>query len=277
MAREEYSVVVEMDDDTPILREELEFQDFSSGSGVNGKITQGKQTSASSGFNDASFFEPHTSRTEQPRSQHPFWAVEYYAHYFDVNTDQVLTRAVKSLFPKEEFSEVVGPNVNTDLYGPFWISTTVIFLLFVTSSIAGSIAAIINGNDDHSYDFKILSFGVAAIYTYTFGVPLFVWVALKYFGCKPSLLDTVGLYGYGLTVWIPISIICIIPVEILRWTLVITGFAISGFFISRNLYSVLSTAEAKTSRLILILVLAAHAAFSMLLKFEFFSYSTKLH
>ncbi|CAG8466293.1 16073_t:CDS:2 [Acaulospora colombiana] len=207
MAREEYSVVVEMDDDNPILREELEFQDFSSGSGVGGKITQDKQqTSSHTGFNEASFFEPHETRTEQQSGQYPFWAIEYYAHYFDVNTDQVLVRAFKSLYPKEEFTEVVGHNVNTDLYGPFWISTTVIFLLFVTSSIAGSIAAIINGNDNYSYDFKILSFGVAAIYTYTFGIPLFVWVALKYFGCKPSLLNVVGLYGYGLTVWIPVSV-----------------------------------------------------------------------
>src|SRR5437868_709384 len=89
--------------------------------------------------------------------------------------------------------------------GPFWISTTIIFLLFVTSTIAGSIQAIMNQKKP-DYDFRILSFGVVAIYSYTFGVSLFVWGALKYFGCRPSLLDTVGLYGYGLTIWIPISV-----------------------------------------------------------------------
>ncbi|KAF0368596.1 Yip1-domain-containing protein [Gigaspora margarita] len=273
MAREEYSVVVEMDDDTPVIREELEFQNFSSGSGVGGKITQDKQPSSNnSGFNDTSFFETRTPQNA-PQGGHPLWSIEYYAQYFDVDTEHVLTRAAKSLLPKDNFVDVVGSN--PDLYGPFWISTTLIFLLFVTSSIAGSIEAIINDRKKPNYDFTILYFGVIAIYTYTFGVSLFVWGALKYFGCRPSLLDTVGLYGYGLTIWVPISIICVVPHDLLRWVLVLAGFAISAFFITKNLYPVISRAEAKTSRLFLIFVLAAHAAFALLLKFEFFSYETK--
>ncbi|CAG8620433.1 31716_t:CDS:2, partial [Racocetra persica] len=195
MAREEYSVVVEMDDETHVTREELEFQR---------KITQDKQQSTNnSGFNDTSFFDTSTSQTA-PQGGHPFWSLEYYAQYFDVDTEQVLTRATKSLFPKDNFVDVVGPN--PDLYGPFWISTTLIFLLFVTSSIAGSIEAITQTDRGKAnYDFGILYFGTVAIYSYTFGVSLFVWGALKYLGCRPSLLDTVGLYGYGLTIWLPIS------------------------------------------------------------------------
>lgn len=110
--------------------------------------------------------------------------------------------------------------------GPFWISTTVIFLFFVTSSIAGHIVNIINHKDGSSssknnYDFTILSFGVAAIYSYSFGIPLLVWIALKYYGCKPSLLEIVGLYGYGLTVWIPISVSFIIIIIIIMITIII--------------------------------------------------------
>ncbi|CAG8793489.1 21842_t:CDS:2 [Gigaspora margarita] len=240
MAREEYSVVVEMDDDTPVIREELEFQR---------KITQDKQPSSNnSGFNDTSFFETRTPQNA-PQGGHPLWSIEYYAQYFDVDTEHVLTRAAKSLLPKDNFVDVVGSN--PDLY------------------------AIINDRKKPNYDFTILYFGVIAIYTYTFGVSLFVWGALKYFGCRPSLLDTVGLYGYGLTIWVPISIICVVPHDLLRWVLVLAGFAISAFFITKNLYPVISRAEAKTSRLFLIFVLAAHAAFALLLKFEFFSYETK--
>ncbi|CAG8471052.1 27_t:CDS:2 [Diversispora eburnea] len=200
MTRDEYSVVVEMDDDTPVLREELEFQDFSSGSGVGGKIAQDKQQTSN--------------------------------------------------------------------------NNSVIFLLFVTSSIAETIASLIDKKGEQQFDFAILSFAVGAIYSYAFGIPLLVWITLKYFGCKPSLMGILGLYGYGLTVWIPISVICIVPNEIIRWTLVIAGFAISGFFKTKNLYPVISAAEAKTSRLILIFILGAHAAFALLLKFEFFSYTT---
>ncbi|CAG8435784.1 13040_t:CDS:2 [Funneliformis mosseae] len=271
MSRDEYSVVVEVDDESPVRREELEFQDFSSTSGVGGNISQDKQANSSGdGFNNATFFDPHQSiRNESQGGSYPFWSIEYYAQYFDVDTDQVLERASKSLFPKDNFDDVVGPN--PDLYGPFWISTTVIFLLFVTATIAKSIAAIISKKNPN-YDITILSFGFAAIYTYTFVIPFIVWGSLKYLGCRPSLLYTTGLYGYGLTVWLPISIISVIPSDTVRWGLVIFGFAISGFFIARNLYPVISRADSKTSRLFLIIVIAAHASFSLLLKFKFFSY-----
>lgn len=71
------------------------------------------------------------------------------------------------------------------------------------------------------------------------------------------------------------QIVNIVPSDTLRWVLVIIGFAISGFFITRNLYPIISRADSKTSRLLLIFVLAAHAAFALLLKFEFFSYTWK--
>ena len=80
-----------------------------------------------------------------------------------------------------------------------------IFLLFVTSSIAGSIAAHINGHV-YTYDFKILTFGAIAVYVYALVVPLFVWIVLKYLGCRPGFLDTVALYGYAMTVWIPVAV-----------------------------------------------------------------------
>jgi len=274
MSKDEYSVVVEMDDDTPPpVREELEFQDFSSGSDVGGKIVQdnNKQTTTDrTGFNDTGFYDPHrTIRTESQGGSYPLWSIEYYAQYFDVDTAQVIERAYKSLYPKDDFVNVVGSN--PDLYGPFWITTTVIFLLFVTSSIAGSIAAFMS-NESYTYDFKILSFGVAALYTYTFGISLLLWITLKYFGCKPSFLDIVDLYGYGLTIWIPISIVCVVPHETLRWSMVAIGFVISGFFMLKNLYPVILRADAKTTRLLLIFVLVIHAGFALLLKFKFFSY-----
>ncbi|CAG8766049.1 17348_t:CDS:2, partial [Dentiscutata heterogama] len=88
--------------------------DFSSGSGVGGKITQDKQPSSNnSGFNDTSFFETRTPQNA-PQGGHPLRSIEYYAQYFDVDTEQVLTRAAKSVLPKDNFVDVIGSN--PDLY-----------------------------------------------------------------------------------------------------------------------------------------------------------------
>lgn len=92
-----------------------------------------------------------------------------------------------------------------DLYGPFWIATSVVFSVFVCSSLAGSLAAYIAGKQ-HVYDFTLLSFAVVVVYMYAFLCPALVWASTKYFGCQPSLLEIINYYGYGLTIWIPVSV-----------------------------------------------------------------------
>jgi hypothetical protein len=49
------------------------------------------------------------------------------------------------------------------------------------------------------------------------------------------------------------------------------GFAASAFFLLRNLYPVLSSTEAKTSKILLIVVLALHAGFAIAIKVLFFA------
>lgn len=116
----------------------------------------------------------------------------------------MIERCLKTLYPLGDFASETLHH-QPDLYGPFWIATTVIFCLFVCSSIAGSLAAYIAGVP-HVNDFRVLSYAVFVVYTYGFGCPVLVWAATKYFGCQPSLLEIVDYYGYGLTVWIFVSV-----------------------------------------------------------------------
>ena len=52
-----------------------------------------------------------------------------------------------------------------DLYGPFWTLTTVVFALFVFSSLASSIAAYLSDpNAEYNYNFQLLSIAVSLVY-----------------------------------------------------------------------------------------------------------------
>lgn len=75
----------------------------------------------------------------------------------------------------------------------------------MTSSVAGSIAAYLSSLP-YEYDFTVLTFVVFLIYIYGLGLPLIMWGAMKYFGCQPTIMEMISLYGYGLTVWIPVSV-----------------------------------------------------------------------
>ncbi|KAF9161004.1 hypothetical protein BGX21_004099 [Mortierella sp. AD011] len=221
------------------------------------------------GFGASSIFQPATQPREQNQN-HPIWSLAYYAKFFDVDTSQVMERCFASVIPKDNFLDVMGGS--PDLYGPFWIATTVIFVLFVTSSIVDSINAYIN-KTTYSYDIFHLSFAFGAIYSYAFLVPLMVWGATKYFGCQPDLLEMLALYGYALTIWIPVSVLSVIPIELARWILLGIGAGFSGIFLIRNMYPVLSRAEAQIAKIILILVILFHAVLALILKYKFFAYN----
>ena len=60
-----------------------------------------------------------------PSGSGAFWTITYYQPLFDVDTVQVLNRIKSALLPRPRgaFFELVA--ANPDLYGPFWIATTV--------------------------------------------------------------------------------------------------------------------------------------------------------
>ncbi|KAF9582003.1 hypothetical protein BGW38_000785 [Lunasporangiospora selenospora] len=271
---------VELDD---LDATDLQFQSFSSSDHAT-QPTGNLSSSASTPQPRQVGFEPQRAN-QDANIKHPIWSLAFYAKFFDVDTTQVqcaliypgprlghtlvLERCFASVIPKDNFLDVMGGN--PDLYGPFWISTTVIFVLFVTSSIVDSIYAYMNGAA-YSYDFFAMTFAFGAIYTYVFLVPLIVWGATKYYGCQPDLLEMLALYGYAMTIWIPVSVLSVIPIDLARWILLGIGAGMSGVFLVRNMYPVLSRAEAKTSKIILMLVIALHAALALCLKYRFFAY-----
>ncbi|CAM0137229.1 hypothetical protein VKS41_008809 [Umbelopsis sp. WA50703] len=271
----QYNVIVEMDDEPTIQADSidndvLQFQDFSSSSAGNnsGRLNSSKQPFAAAAAGGGNFFDPHQQIQDQAMGRRPMWSLDYYSQFFDVDTSQVLERCFRSLYPVGLFEEVL--NDNPDLYGPFWVTTTVIFTTFVTSSLAASIVAYMSGTE-YVYQFGTLSFAVFVIYSYTFGSAFLCWAATKYYGCQPSLLNIINLYGYSMTAWIPVSILCVMPYDIVRWVLVAAVFVLTGVFLIKNLYAIISRADAKTSRLLLIGILAGHAIFAVTLKLAFYS------
>jgi len=114
--------------------------------------------------------------------------------------------------------------------GPFWVPTTLVFSLFLTSSLYTSIAAYLD-DAEYSYDFTRLGAATSVVcvplplsflapsldltlslharsYTYYLGVPLLVWAAIKYWAgaSDRSPVEIVSLYGYSSTVWILVAV-----------------------------------------------------------------------
>jgi protein YIPF1/2 len=82
------------------------------------------------------------------------------------------------------------------------------------------------------------------------------------------------LYGYANLIWIPVALISWSPITILNYVFVGLGFGISALFLFRNLYPVLSATDIRTSKILLIVVVALHAGLALAIKILFFAHGS---
>ncbi|KAF2424938.1 Yip1-domain-containing protein [Tothia fuscella] len=264
MANRGYDVVVDVDAEGDLghtdLQEDLEFHSSNFEDPQNRNKIQ--PDTASSFLNNGSSTRGHTS------TKRLLWTIQFYAQFFDVDTAEVVKRCWAALYPRANFLDVLEGN--PDLYGPFWIATTVVFILFMTGTISWKLAS--SGVEHYSYDFSLLSGAAGLIYGYTLIIPILLWATLKWFGSESAnLLECWALYGYANLIWIPVALISWSPISILNYIFVGIGFGVSALFLFRNLYPVLSATDVRTSKILLIVVVALHAALAIAIKFLFFS------
>jgi hypothetical protein len=189
-----------------------------------------------------------SSRSQAEPDAHsvPFspFNLTYYQSYFDVDTNTVLKRVGFSLLPRPNFiAETCNGSVdlygmsgaglierNSDPPGPFW---TLILVLYTTSTLTASISQYLSDPDQHlATNLPLLSTATSIIYIYGLVVPALLWAATKWLGVADwSIAEALGTYGYAMSIYIPISLLCLIPVGILRWVLVGAGATSSGYFL----------------------------------------------
>ncbi|KAI1107041.1 Yip1-domain-containing protein [Jackrogersella minutella] len=268
MANAGYDAVVDVDDEGDLghtdLQEDLEFHN----SNFNESSTRKGAPASSAVGSGLPLPATAGSGGGGGSSKRYLWTIAYYAQYFDVDTSSVLARCWAALYPRANFLDVLEGN--PDLYGPFWIATTVVLILFLGGTISQYLAS--EGKGPFAYDFRLLSGAAGLIYGYTLVLPVVLFGALRYFGSESAnLLECWALYGYSNLIWIPVALISWSPVTILNWVFVGVGFGLSVAFLLRNLYPVLSATDRQTSKILLILVVALHAGLAIAIKVLFFA------
>ncbi|KAI9799556.1 MAG: hypothetical protein M1825_004482 [Sarcosagium campestre] len=257
-----YDVVVDVDEEGDLghtdLHEDLEFHSSNFDDGRPGHKIAPDESS--------SYVPP--SATPSASGKRYLWTLSFYAQFFDVDTAAVLQRCRATLYPRAPFLDVLEGN--PDLYGPFWIATTVVMILFLTGTISRWLA--LHGKEHFEYDFRLLSGAAGLIYGYTGVIPIALWAALRWFGSESAnLLECWALYGYANLIWIPVALISWSNISILNWVFIAIGFGFSVLFLFRNLYPVLSATDARTSRVLLIAVVVLHAGLAVAINFLFFA------
>lgn len=223
---------------------------------------------------EAALQEPSRRGADAPgEGKTAFYQLAHYRGYFDVDTTDVLQRMLASIiFRRDFFAQVEAA---PDLYGPFWLSTAAIFLM---AMVANAVSWEVNraSAGAWSYDVEKVVYAAALFYGYVFvgGAALWAWLFLLN-SAQVSLTALWCIYGYSMTIWIPVSIVSIVPNDLFHWLLAMGASLYSGVFLVVNLKQAIAESLAtKTKQFFTIIaVFAAHLATGVLLRVFVFTYA----
>ncbi|XP_037132958.1 protein YIPF1 [Syngnathus acus] len=207
-----------------------------------------------------------------------FWSFEYYQQFFNVDTRHVTERIVGSVlpWPGKNFIHVYLRR-NPDLYGPFWICTTLVFAIAISGNLSTFLVNLGKPSYRYTPEFGKVSIAATAIFSYAWLVPLAVWGFLLWRNNKImnlvsySFIEIVCVYGYSLSIYIPAVVLWIIPVEWLRWLTIMVALCLSGSVLVITFWPAVRDDKPKVIVAVMSAVLMLNALLAVGCKMYFFS------
>ena len=190
--------------------------------------------------------------------------------YFQIKSKDFVARIIQSIIPfNSKFYDLISSN--PDFYGPFWIYTC--FVILVSS--CGALTRTIQGKRDSNFYQEFIPTASILIYFIGFGVPILIALLSKIFGGKINIAPVICVYGYSYTIFLPITIICSIPSQLLQW--IFLGYAIlssSSLIIMSISKSISEITKGKKIAIVIIIIIFQLIIFGVL-KFYFFKHLNK--
>ncbi|KAJ8251530.1 hypothetical protein GJAV_G00222330 [Gymnothorax javanicus] len=206
-----------------------------------------------------------------------FWTFEYYQSFFDVDTMQVLDRIKGSVMPLPG-RNFIKHNIrnNPDLYGPFWICATLVFSVAISGNLSTFLSQLGNPAYHYTPQFHRVTIAAVVVFVYAWLVPLCLWGFLLWRkGTERqtgsySFLETVCVYGYSLFIYIPTSVLWIIPFPWLQWILILVAMVISGSLLVMTFWPAVRDDTKLTAFATVITIVLLHALLAIGCKMYFF-------
>jgi len=192
-----------------------------------------------------------------------------------------------------------------DLYGPIWITLTLVFFVAVTSNMSlyihhhkknvvdeGGIAA----EEEWDYDINQLLHATWILYSFSIGLPTLFYFVLRLVGVgvvgsgsvsgsgqnSLGLVELICLYGYSLVPYLPVTWLCVVSYGWMKWLFLAVATVVSGMLVLRNVVRPILESSGggmgmgmqggKSGGLIMCLV-ACHFVFFLVMKLAFYHHS----
>lgn len=270
---------------------DLPFQDFSpssggsGGSGGSGSIggmpnsfeneNYGYNANLEGSYGVSDFDKPlgqesmqQSDAGEEEEAVVTFWNIEFYRQWFEVDSLDIAKRIFYTLFIYPNFFDTLGDN--PDLYGPFWIPTTLVFIVAAVGNFATYLSYLLSDRaDEFTYDFEKVTIGAMMIYTYLALLPLCIWAVLRYIEISVSLIHNFAIFGYSLFPYILAAIVMVIPNAIARWCVLAVAFLFVCAFFTRS-YATKCRSQPAAAAGILVAIFICNLLMVLVFGFYFF-------
>eukprot|EP00357_Protocruzia_adherens_P008217 CAMPEP_0114974708 /NCGR_PEP_ID=MMETSP0216-20121206/1676_1 /TAXON_ID=223996 /ORGANISM="Protocruzia adherens, Strain Boccale" /LENGTH=259 /DNA_ID=CAMNT_0002335373 /DNA_START=48 /DNA_END=827 /DNA_ORIENTATION=+ len=189
---------------------------------------------------------------------------DYYRPYFNLRTSELSGRLRKTLICGKD-TWFYNDEDEADLYGPFWISTTLILVIAATGDL---LTYMLNfgESDNAALDSDLTKLSTAGS-TYMFSF-LFPTIAHYFFNCNKVFFPMsyiVSVTAYSFFVYIPVGVFCIIPYNPVRIGAIVLGGIRATYFMATQLTHLLDEDELPYQLNVVIYCLATHGLYVLLL------------
>ena len=194
-----------------------------------------------------------------------FCCLTIFKKYFQITSDDFIFRFINSFIPfNNKFVNLIKNN--PDLYGPIWIYTSLILLI----SSTGSLTRTLQGNNNKNFFQEFIPIAGIIIYSVGFGLPILIAFLMKIFGNSLGIVHVICTYGYSFSIFLPISIICVIQVDPLQWIALFYAVFSSTSLLVVNYYKLMGEFSKNKKYLIIGIVLLAQIGLLLFFKLYFF-------
>ena len=194
-----------------------------------------------------------------------FCCFTIFKKHFQITSNDFILRFINSFIPfNNKFGNLVKNN--PDLYGPIWIYTSLIVLISAT----GSLTRTLQGHNNKNFFQEFIPIAGTTIYSVGFGLPILITFLMKLFGIKLGFVHVICTYGYSFSIFLPISIICLIQVNAVQWIALIYAVFSSTSLLVVNYYKLMGEFSKNKKYLIIGVVLLAQIGLLLFFKLYFF-------
>lgn len=216
-------------------------------------------------INDANKIQTSSEKLNKTFVDKFFCCLTIFKKYFQITSNDFILRFINSFIPfNNKFGNLIKNN--PDLYGPIWIYTSLILLISAT----GSLTRTIQGHNNKNFFQEFIPIAGTIIYCVGFGLPIIITFLMKLFGITLGFVHVICTYGYSFSIFLPMSILCVIQINAIQWVALIYAVFSSTSLLVVNYYKLMGDFSKNKKFTIIIIVLLAQIGLLLFFKLYFF-------